>query len=465
MKFNRIILIIFIAIATAFAGCKKFLERPPEGQLTKDEALKDEQSLLDFMNGIYGYIGDLDFMGGRLQILNDLLGDELRGDRFTGDFAEIYKRQNSIFGGTRDAFFLKGYKIIDRSNVALENLSLASSQKNFIEGQAKFFRGMAHFEVVRLFAQPWGYASDNNHLGIPLRVVSNSQPMDRATVKEVYDQVIADLKSADTLLSADPASGKYYTATKWVAKAYLAKVYFQMNDFANAYKYADEVIKSGKFQLDDTYNNRFSQGLSKEGILVIKDQTTAYAPGGDLRSNFRSDKSIPTLSYTDAFFNIANAKSSDKRKAWYSNTLQPGYNVLSKYNMDYFDLPVVHLTEIKLIRAEAGAEIASSSPAALITAIADINDILTRAYGGSTHNLPSTATANGVINTVRAERELELVGEGNRIQEIKRLGARNGVSVDRRGSPWNCNGLILQFPKSEQDAYAPFQMNPEGGCF
>lgn len=464
MKSTKII-IACIAATVAFTGCKKFLERPPEGQLTKEVALKDEQGLLSFLNGVYGYIGDGDFMGGRVQALNDMLGDELKGDRFTGDYAEIFKRQNSIFGGTRDAAYLKGYKIIDRSNVALENLSIATTQKDFIEGQAKFFRGMAHFELVRLFAQPWGYTPDNSHLGIPLRVVSSSQPLGRATVKEVYDQIIADLQSAETLLPADAAGGKFYTATKWAAKAYLAKVYFQMNDFANAYKYADEVIKSGKFQLDATYDKRFSQGLSTEGILVIKDQTTAYAPGGELRSNYRSDKGIPTFNFTDLYYNFATAKASDVRKAWYSNTLQPGYNVLTKYNKDYFDLPIVHLTEIKLIRAEAGAEIAGTNAAALATAITDINDILTRAYGGTSQNLSASASAAAVISTARTERELELIGEGNRTQEIKRIGARNGVNVDRRGSPWNCNGFILQFPKSEQDAYAPFQMNPEGGCF
>ncbi|RYF83816.1 MAG: RagB/SusD family nutrient uptake outer membrane protein [Chitinophagaceae bacterium] len=217
--------------------------------------------------------------------------------------------------------------------------------------------------------------------------------------------------------------------------------------------------------MDNTYDKRFSQGLSTEGIFVIRDQTTAYAPGGGLRDNYRSDKGIPTLNFTDAFYNIATAKAADNRKAWYSNTLQPGYNVLTKYNKDYFDLPIVHLTEIKLIRAEAGAEIASTNPAALVTAISDINDILSRAYGSTAQNLPATASAAGVINTVRAERELELVGEGNRTQEIKRIGARTNVSVDRRGSPWTCNGFILQFPKSEQDAYSPFQLNPEGGCF
>ncbi|RYF83817.1 MAG: hypothetical protein EON98_09960 [Chitinophagaceae bacterium] len=207
MKFNKFSIVLLALLA--LTSCKKFLERPPEGQLTKDVALKDEQGLLDFMNGIYGYIGDADYMGGRVQILNDLLGDELKGDRFTGDFAEIYKRQNSIFGGTRDAMYLKAYKVIDRSNVALENLGVASSQKSFIEGQAKFFRGMSHFELVRLFAQPWGYTPDNSHLGIPLRIVSSAQALNRATVKEVYDQIIADLKAADTLLPASSANGKF----------------------------------------------------------------------------------------------------------------------------------------------------------------------------------------------------------------------------------------------------------------
>jgi hypothetical protein len=462
MKINKI-LIAVIAIAS-FSGCKKFLDRVPEGQMTKEVAFKDEQGLLNFMNGIYGYLGDGDYMGGRVQILNDLLGDELRGDRFTGDFAEIYKRQNSIFGGTRDAMYVKAYKVIDRSNIALENLSIATTQKSFVEGQAKFFRGMSHFELVRLFAQPWGYSADNSHLGIPLRIISSAQTLNRATVKQVYDQIITDLKSADTLLPADPAGGKFYTATKWAAKAYLAKVYFQMNDFANAYKYADEVIKSNKFQLDATYDKRFSKGLSTEGILLIRDQTTAYAPGSGLRDNYRSDHGIPTLNFTDVYYNFATSKATDARKTWYSNTLQSGYNVLTKYNKDYFDLPLVHLTEIKLIRAEAGAEIAGTNATALTTAITDINDILARAYGLASI-LPVNSSAATVITTVRSERELELVGEGNRTQEIKRIGVRSNVSIDRRTSPWNCNGFILQFPKAEQDAYAPFQLNPEGGCF
>ena len=440
------------------------LERPPEGQLTQAEALKSEADLISFANGMYPYLSDDDFMGGRFQVLNELLGDEYKGDKFTGDYGEIYKRQNSFFGGTRDAFYNKGYKIINRSNIIIDNLGLATTQKNELEGHAKFFRGLAHFELVRMFAQPFGYNSDNNQLGIPLRINLGLESSPRATVKQVYDQIILDLKEAESLLPATSANGKFYSVTKWAAKAYLAKVYFQMNDFANAYNYADQVIKSNNFQLDSTYDKRFSEGLSKEGIFVIanKNSSPSYNPGGGLRGNFRSDQNPPGFNLTDKYYSYATQKAVDVRKAWYSNTLQPGLNVITKYNVNFFDLPIVHLTEIKLIRAEAGAETGASN---LTTAIGDINDILTRAFGGTTLNLPATAAASLVITTARSERELEMVGEGNRTQEIKRIGVRTNVSIDRRNSPWNCPGFILQFPKAEQDANASFLLNPEGGCF
>ncbi|HEX8334835.1 MAG TPA: RagB/SusD family nutrient uptake outer membrane protein [Segetibacter sp.] len=462
MKRNNIIILTLLTLTISLGACDKFLERPPQGQLTKEEALKDEASLVAFTNALYTLVGDADFMGGRHQVLSELLGDHYKGDKFTGDYAEIFRRQNSFFGGTRDAYYNKGYQIINRANVILANLNLATTQKAAIEAQAKFFRGLAHFELVRMFAQPFGYSSDNSHAGIPLRTAVELGSTNRATVKQVYDQVIADLKAAEAGLPATLSTTIYGTATQLAAKAYLAKVYFQMNNFAEAFNYANQVITSNKFQLDADHSSRFSEGLSKEGILVVVRTPNQYEPGGGLRGNFRSDQGPPTLNLSDQFYSYATQRAIDKRKAWYSNTLQAGLNVLTKYNKPRFELPLVHLTEIKLIRAEAGAELGGTN---LATAIADINEIMTRAYGGTTLNLPTTASGALVISAARTERELEMVGEGNRIQELKRIGARSGVNVDRRGSQWNCNGLILQFPKGEQDANSSFQLNPEGGCF
>ena len=458
IKISLLALLVF-----SISSCEKFLERPPEGQLNEEQALKSETELLAFSNGIYTIISDGAFYGGRYQIMNELLGDEYKGEFFTGDFSEIYKRQNSIFGGFRDGFYAKGYEVIARCNKVLSRLDLATSQKNLIEGEAKLFRGIATFELVRLFAQPWGYSSDNSHLGIPLRTVLDLTSQPRSTVAQVYSQLIADLTSAETLLPDVTTNGKFYSATKWAAKAFLAKVYFQQNDFVNAYKYANEVIGSNKFIMDASFSNRFSLGLSTEGILTIADDPNGFRPAGDLRGAFRSDVGLPNFRFTDQYYAVATARAADLRKAaWYSNTLQPGFNLLTKYNKNNCELPLVHLTEIKLIRAEAGAETGGAN---LAVAISDINQIMTRAYGGTTFNLPANATAAAVIAAARSERELELVGEGNRTQEIKRIGARTTINVDRRGSVWNCNGFILQFPKAENDANTAFIMNVEGGCF
>ena len=444
------------------AGCEKFLERPPEGQLKEEEAFKDEAGLLNFLNGEYTILGDNEFYGGRIQSISDALADEVDGSRFQGDYSEIYKRQNSIFGGTRDNLYRKGYRIIHVANTVLGKMDLVSdANKDNVRGQALFFRAIAHFELVRLFAQPWGYSGDNGHNGIPLRTEVVIGSVERATVKQVYDQVIADLKEAENLLP--PSFPKNYKATKWAAKALLAKVYFQMNDNANAFAYATDVVNNAGLTLDNNYNNRFSTGLSTEGILVVANETNHFMPGGELRGNYRSDQGgIPFMNYTEAFYNYATTDPADVRKAWYSNTLHAGYYVQRKYNKDFFDLPIMHLTEIKLILAESGAKLGGAS---LATAITNINQILTRAYGGTSHNLPANAVADLVISTSRKERELEMVAEGNRYHEIKRIGSGSGVNVDRRNSPWNCNGFILQFPKAEQDAFSSFVLNPEGGCF
>ena len=463
MKKYISILAICVA-ATSLVSCEKFLQRPPEGQLTEAEAIKTEADLAAFSNGIYTLLGDADFYGGRQQVLSELLGDHYKGDRFTGDYSEIFRRQNSFFGGTRDAYYNKGYRVILDANVVLKNLGIATTEKRRLEGEAKFFRGLAHFEMVRLFAQPWNATPENTHLGIPLRTEFGLTSNLRATVKEAYDLIIADLSAADSLLPDVTANGKFYSVTKWAAKAYLARVYFQQNNFARAYQYSNEVLASNKFTLDATFDKRFSKGLSTEGILVIADQVTPnqYNPGGDLRGNFRSDLGIPGFAFTDQFYNLATARGADLRKTWYSNTLQSGFNVLAKYNKNFFDLPLVHLTEIKLIRAESGAELGGAN---LAIAISDINQLMRRAYGSTAFNLPVTSGAALVISTSRNERELEMVGEGNRVQEIKRIGARSGLNVDRRGSVWNCPGLLLQFPKGENDANPLFTMNPEGGCF
>ena len=444
-------------------SCKKFLEKPQVGTLTEEEALKTEADLQAMLNGSLRNL-TTNVYNGKLQFISDLLGDEANGLLFTEDNGEIFNRKTSIFGSYKNDFYRDSYYVINAANKVLDRIDIASTNKDYITGQAKFIRAIVHFEMVRLFAQPWGATSDNSHLGVPLRLTSNTDAIPRSTVKQVYDQIVADLKDAETKLPDAVVAGY---PSKWAAKAYLAKVYFQQNNFTEAFNYANQVITSNKFTLDADYTKRFALGIgtstgSKEAIFWQKNAGD-FNPGGELRNRYRSDgtnfQANSDFHVTDIVFTAATA-AADVRKAWYEKN-SSGYNMFKKYNADFFDMPLVHLTEIVLIRAEAGAE--TGTTANVATALADINSILSRAYNGS-NTLPGTAAAGTIITTARTQREWEMMGEGNRVQEIKRIGVRNNTSVDRRGAAWNCNGLALQFPQGENAANTSFVMNPEGGC-
>ena len=196
-------------------------------------------------------------------------------------------------------------------------------------------------------------------------------------------------------------------------------------------------------------------------IFGYKYVLSVLEPGGELKNRYRSDVGFSSqgkFHVTNVFYSLA-TQSGDTRANWY---LPVGEFVgITKYNKDRFDLPIIHFTELKLIRAEAGAELSGAN---LATAITDINEITTRAYAGSSMNLATNATKNEVINQVRKQRELEMVGEGDRVQQIKRIGALLSQSIDRRNAPYNCPGLALQFPQGEKSGYTSFTMNQEGGC-
>lgn len=450
------IVVVLAVLAGTGTGCKKFLDAPPASKLPEDVAIADEAGLRTILTASYQIVGGEHMFGGRTKILSELLADQLDGSQLSGDFGEAFQRKSSIFGEYKRDMYTQSYQGIYRANTVLKNLDKASAaNKDNIEGQALFIRALIHFELVKLFGQPYGFSADNTQWGIPIRLNPTPESKDRSTVKQVYEQVIADLKAAETKMLDNNAG----FADKWAAKGLLAKVYFQMNDFQNAYNYANQVISTNKYTLDASYATRFSEGLSTESVFQIISTRGLYEAGGTLRDNFRSDFTLPTVRFTKATFDLINT-TNDVRKTFINGVKYPGFYTLTKYNKDRFNIPVIYLTELKLIRAEAAAE----NNANLDIAVKDVNDIMNRAYAGN-KSIPVTSSAAFIITNARIERNLEFIGEGIRLSEIKRIGARGGENVDKRGSVWNCPGFLLQFPQEEMATSLTFQRNPEGNCF
>jgi starch-binding outer membrane protein, SusD/RagB family len=463
MKLKYIIPATFLLLAV-LAGCKK-IEVKPLGQVPPEDAIKNESDVMATLNATYTPLRGDNFWGGRSQTISELMADFVDGSSFaTGDWPSIYNLATQATNGTVNNIYREPYIIIQRANVTLENLSLIGTEANRknAEGQAKFMRAFCHFELVKMFAQPYGFTADNNHPGIVIKLSSEQElGRKRNTVKEVYDQIIKDLKEAETLLPT--TNGNY--PTSWAAKAMLARVYFQMNDFANAYTYSNAVIASNQFAFDNTASfvtNRFNSPKTSEAIWWIVNEAGQNPSFGTLRNNVNPDQSIG-LPITKTAYTAGTANTNDRRAAWYKDSLTAsGEHVYSvrKYKATVIVLPVLHITEMKLIRAESAAETNQN----LAVAIADINDITNRAYGGNLAPLPGTATPSAIIARVRTERKLEMVFEsGDRLQQIKRIGVKGETSMVGQ-APWNCPGFVLQIPSTEVIVNVNFEQNPQGGC-
>lgn len=440
------------------SGCEDMLETELQGSaLTEEEALQSKQDVLAMLQSCYDVTANV--YNGRIQYLGELLGDNLIEPTVNEDLTEVYNHNTLFFNGTVGGIFQDPYITIFRANRILEvidRFDFSEAEKAEIEAQAKFLRGISHWELLKLFAQPFGYTQNNGHNGIIYKTKTEEEVVPREPVGTNYNAIIADLEAS---LGDLPQSSQYY-ASQDAVHGFLAKIYFQSGDYARAAQEASMVIDAGPYSLGSSID-RFEIDTVAVDEAVFS--TTSNSLLRDFRStgftdNYRSDVgSDPLFKANMDFYNLYASDTSDRRVKDFFE-LSEDLVLVKKFNQEFFDIPVIHLTDLKLLRAEALA----LSNGDLSTAIQDVNDIRERAYNGNQNNLAAGASASEVIEAARYERRIEMFGEGDRIQQLKRRGATLGESIEVRGDAWDCNGMIIQFPISEQTT--EFELNPTGGC-
>ena len=394
-------------------------------------------------------------------ILNDLIANNTN-IRFLGTFAALTEAFNGSMTPNNSfaaATWSSAYNTINVSNNVLENLDKVTSsttRKNSVEGQALFLRASMYFELLKLYAKPHtDSTSPSLNLGVPLVLTATKAPIKasdykpRATVKAVYDQVIADLVKAESLM---PSTNNKF-ATKWAAAAQLSRVYLMMGNYTDAAAAANRVITgSGKTLTTEFKNNWFTYmnfgGVTpNEYVFYIKvtnqdgansfntyyGATLTAFPG----SAGRRDMRIPS-----AHLNIY--ESGDLRGAFFATS---GSNRYTQKHLDRFgDVPVIRLAEMYLTRAEANFR---QNTAVGETPLSDVNMIRKRA------GLADLTTVT--LDAILKERAAELALEGNNLFESQRLKKSLGTSTVPIA--WNAPSLILPIPQREMDVNKELKQN------
>ena len=141
------------------------------------------------------------------------------------DYADVPTEENIYYT------WWIAYKIIYAANANIDALVEGSSNDvDHMLGENYFFRAIAHFQLVTLFAMP--YTNDPTAPGIIIHRGMESYKdatAKRASIQEVYDGVVEDLKKAASLMAGKNPRGNHSYVSEAAANALLARVYLYMN--------------------------------------------------------------------------------------------------------------------------------------------------------------------------------------------------------------------------------------------
>jgi tetratricopeptide (TPR) repeat protein len=407
--FSITAVIVLIAFTT---GCGKYLDIEPSQQISDNIALTSDDNVKSVLIGAYSEFALPGIYGGNILRNAELLGGngEIQWVGTYIDPRQIFNKTMIASNSEVLAQWSDSYEVINSVNNILSAIAVVKEEdRDRVEGEALFLRGLMYFDLARFFGLQYEPGSVNTQPGVPIVLtptsgINESSFVSRNSVEEVYQQVIADLTSAASKL---PAENDVY-ATSGAANALLARVYLQKGDFAAARDAADEVINSGLYQLMPTYAAEFNNdNNTAEDIFATQitpqDRFSSMTEFFSVLEYGGRDGDIDIL---DGHLDLYSPGDARRDLFFVGN----GAVRSGKWNNMYGIINLIRLAEMYLIRAECNQRLGTETGAAPAE---DFNTIHTRAGLAPVESV--------TLDDILLERRLELSFEGFRIHDIRRL--------------------------------------------
>jgi hypothetical protein len=461
---NKALLGLVACVALLATGCKKFLTEEPTSDLTNTTVIKDVTGLNLLLQGTYRIMRDGNNGSDNpavssplgIKLLSTCSGlDMMVNQEQVGNNWYFYTYGNQRYDATSGVpgiIWTTMYKVINNTNIILENVDNIEGEQaqiNAVKGQALALRARCYFNLVRLYQHTYSIAKEKP--GVPLQLTSDLEPKARASVQEVYNQIVTDLTNAETLLvDYGRPSINYYNAD--VVNFLLAEVYLTMEDWAKAQQYANKIRSSYELMTIGEYKAGFSTP-NKEWVLAYEqgsqdywwyDSPACWFDFGQNNAPWQAEQILPSNYFVDIIMK------DDPRLLVIANPLYPGKYAATKFlelrdEPPYGNLYDFRAAEMYLVEAEAAARQNDVQ-----TALQVLNT-LQRERGATVTN---TSSQDALIDAILLERRKEMWGEGLEWFDILRLqlpieritsqGHYQNISI-----PKNSNKLIMMIPEKE----------------
>lgn len=474
-------LLLLLTVGGTQTGCRReLLEALPENQLAEAESFETPDRFLSRLNGIYAQAKQGNFLGSRYHVFTDVRGEEFLNEQSNG-VTGLSTWNHTVVESTNEVNYIwtAGYQTINSVNLYLDGaqanariLNNDALLNNYL-AEARFLRALSYHSLVLVYCRPYTDKNGEN-LGLPLRLKAERLAIDndlkRSSVKEIYDQILADLNFAETNLPASPASA-VVRAHKNAAIALKARVYLGMGRYADALTEANKLVPAAApfkattgvmHELQASVKNVFTNYTTTESIFSFP-FTTNNLPGTQNALGYyynpaprgNGEYSLNRAGGI-AGDSVAFAPTDERRQLIIIHTNNKPY--LNKFpagpqSTDYG--PVLRYAEVLLIAAEAEARANGLSQRAVDL----LNAVRTRSKGKA-YLLADFADANAFLTALLKERRIEFLGEGLRNYDITRLLNPFPAKANVAAVASNSNAYIWPIPSSERQTNTLCVPNP-----
>ncbi|WP_205509973.1 RagB/SusD family nutrient uptake outer membrane protein [Longitalea arenae] len=427
------------ALSAFLSSCKKFTDiGGPPTQVEASAVFTSDISASSAVMGLYtGNVINQPLLGWTMY--PGMSADDVQYNTPSAEYDAYEANTISINSSMNANFWYQNYQLLRNVNYAIDGLTasgaLTPSVKNQLLGETRFLRAFVLFELVNLFGD------------VPMPLSNNDLEnafLARSPAQEVWAQIIADLKEAQSLLPENYVGSFRARINKWAATSLLARAYLYNKEWALAETEAAKVIDSKMYSLVPPAGVFIN--TSNEIIWQITNTTGISTYGANYNS---AANVLPAYSLYDTLYKSFEA--GDLRKTnWTSDTAASGvtYHQVTKYKTrsgttgnEY--MVALRFAELFLIRGEARAQQDNLSAARQ-----DIDTVRTRA---GLPKLAASLSKDELLLAIEQERKVELFGEwGHRWLDLKRTNRAAAVIGGQKKNTWKNTAVLYPIPDAQR---------------
>jgi len=432
---KRITIIAALLMGTLVACNDDFLETSPSASISDDKVFQNIEGAKAVIDGVTRdwreYHSYHDQFGVKaIDLVSDLMGEDIVVGRlhwfrydYTIDNREAtYRRPNYVW-----SMFYRGIRNLNEVIMHVDEATNADDlEKGHVKAQALTMRAYSYFRLIQHFQQT--YVGNEDKPGVPLYTEPINEGKPRATVGEVYQQIVQDLDDAIALFTAANKGRRDISEVDLsVARGIRARVALVMNDWPAAAQHAAAARNGYSLNSIDQYKSGFdnvSQMVWMWGLPVNEEQSTIYASffshldmtiGGYAGLGY-SPKYLCSTLYD--LLQPGDIRRDDLLQATSSSDVPVYVNLKFSAAGDkefYADYVMMRPEEMLLIEAEARARLGGADEETAQGLLEELWNVR--------FNVPPTVTETGqaLIDRILVERRIELWGEGFAFYDLMRL--------------------------------------------